>query len=50
MSNVVGGSKRKTVCIISSNFLFHIHVFSLQKQFSWGKTGPVLIKHHTLSI
>lgn len=59
MSDVVGGSERKTVCAMSSHFPLHIHVFSLQKQEA-GKTEkesgenrppphqtPYFIKHNT---
>lgn len=52
MSDVVGGSERKTVCVMSSHFPLHIHGFSLQKakpKRSQGITGPLFIKHHTLS-
>lgn len=31
MSGGVGGSERKTVCVMSPNFALHIHVFLLLK-------------------
>lgn len=37
MSDVVGGSERKTVSVMSSHFLLHIHAISPQKQVA-GKT------------
>lgn len=37
MSDVVGGSERKTVCVMPSHFPVNIHVFSLQKRVA-GRT------------
>lgn len=37
MSDVVGGSERKTVSVMPSHFPVNIHVFSLQKRVA-GRT------------
>lgn len=47
MSDVVGGSERKTVCVMSSHFPLHIHVFSLQKQVA-GATEKEFRKNGSL--
>lgn len=48
MSDMVGGSERKTVCVMSPHFLLHIYTFSLLKQVA-GKTGEEVMGNQLAS-